>query len=371
MTKTKMSDLLDDDQAPNQEQAEAPEQKPEIKKTAIKPSLPIPEEAPPVIDKDAPKMAQPTKAVRIPDLRGKRAAEHDTLYASIGISRDFLPRLTRRRTAIYQLVNWGKKMDKRYEGFDQYVDPPPYQLVPNYTFVDSKERDLTNREKTLTFYDGGNEIVYTTDPVTKKSIPNSIPKVGAPEFIGGQIIINIYNNYRQYVWFELHPRNATNKFRDRSVEPIFERIDIKFESPHVANIMEDLKLEAGALIQKMKPHELINLASAMTNPTIATNVDPQQLRLTLRIRAKENPNEILFKTPDSQGATKVLVVNALDFGIIAFVPEYEAYYYKDETEPCFRVPTGNDPFAAFVEYLSSSEGEDLLISLKDDLSFWF
>lgn len=311
------------------------------------------------------------QAVKIPDWRGKRIAEKDKLYTSLGISRKLIPPLTRKRVAIYQLLYKGKRDKRMIDPMDQIVDPQPYQMVPNYTIIDTGESNLSLREKTMTYHEGGTETIYREDPITKRQIPMSIPKVGSPEFINGQVTVNIYNEFQKFVWWELHPRNASNKRRDFGKEPIFERVDTKFESSHVQMIKMDLALDAERYILKLKEDKLMNLAGAMTNPTVNPNINPQELRLVMRMRAKANPEEILYSAPDQSASVKVAVIHAIDLGILTYLPEYNAYYYNDEEEPLHTVLEGTNPFEDLTGYLSSSKGEEDLNRIKRDLDFWF
>lgn len=356
---TKMGDLLDDN---DQDIAVTPAAKV------------LPPEPDPVIDASIPKVATVVQSQsplkKIPDLRGKKIALRERLYESLGISRKFTPRLTRRRTAIYQLVNMKGRIDARLDGVDKHVDPPQYDLVPNYTFTDTDEPDLMKREKTMTFFEGGTETVYVDGPVKGKPIPMAIPKIGSPAFINGQMTVNIYNQYPQYAWLELHPRNASNKWRDQGVAPIFERVDTKYDSPHVANIRMDMKRDAETYVISLKPDQLMNLAARLTNPTVNANIDPQQLKLALRMRAQQNPEEILYTNPDNLGSIKIACIHALDLGSLTYVPENEAYYMEGE-EPIFQVPVGSNPFEALVEFFNSHEGREAYQELKEEIDFWF
>lgn len=327
-----------------------------------------PEAAPPIAQVRTPSATQPTK---IRDFRARRIAENEKLYQSLGISKKYAPPLTRKRSAIYQLVNFKGTVDNRLTDKDKYVDPPYWGLVPSYTFVDYEESDLTRREKTMTYYEGGAEVVYIDDPVTKKKVPQSIPKIGTPELIQGQAVVSIYGAYGRYAWWELHPQNASNKWRNKSMSPIFERIDTKYESPHVANIKQDLKVDATKYVLDMKPNELMNLAAALTNPTVNTNVNPEELKLALRMRAWDRPDEILYTAPNNQGASKVAIIHALDLGILTFVPEHESYYYGQDEIPLYTVPTGNSPFESLVKFLSGEKASAELEQIKNDLAFWF
>lgn len=368
-----MDALLNEDNASNP-QPKAPEAT-KTRQPKAQPKLPT--EPIPTVDVKTPPVAtvvpplNPT--LKIPDLRGKNIALKDKLYHSLGLSRKYIPRLTRRSTAIYQVIGMGKMKDRRLEGLDQHIDPYPIELVPTYVLYDSDEPDLMKRDKTMTFYEGGSETVYSADPISKKQVAHAIPKVGSPFFgEGGQVVVNIYKNYGQYAWWELHPRNLSNKYRDQTKPPIFERVDTKFEGPHVQHIKLDLQRDADGYVLGLKPDELIALGARLANPTVDVTRAPQELRLALRMRAKANPEEILYTNPNHSASIKIACIHALDFGVLQYVPEHEAYYMEGSEDPIFRVPVGSNPFEALVEFLYvEEEGQEIYKLIQDEMSFWF
>lgn len=133
----------------------------------------------------------------------------------------------------------------------------------------------------------------------------------------------------------------------------------------------DLRLDAERYVISLKPDGMMNLAAALTNPTINANINPQELRLVLRMRAQKNPEEILYRAPDETASVKVAAIHALDLGIIAFVPENESYYYGLEETPMCRIPVGNNPFEYLCSFLTGPDGQEEFERIKRDLSFWF
>lgn len=365
----KMDDLLDEDQPLTGElPAEEEPAIPEVSPTAKPPEE---EKAPPKAPTTTiPQGSGPTKKP-VPDRRALRIKTHEKLYASLDLSPRYIPPITRKRSAIYQLYEYKSKRDNRLVGIDAIVDPYPIELVPTYTFTDLDEQDLTKREKTMTYWDG-TESKTIEDPLTGQSRIVSVPKPGTPRIIGGQVVVNIFSKYNWFVWWELHPRNASNKWRDKSQTPLFERIDTKHEGAHVQNILHNMKFEAERYVLGISHDKRINLASALTNPTINTkDVNPQDLLLTLRLRARNNPEEILFTAPDNMATIKVSIVHALDLGILTFLDETECYYFADESVPFFRVLVNNDPLESLAEFLSSEEGKSDLEAIQGMLQFWF
>lgn len=309
---------------------------------------------------------------KVPDRRGEKIRNREKLVSSIGISKKYCPPITRRRMVKYQLVGKGTQVDNRLQGLDRTIESPYFGFSPHYTFRDMMENDLSKREKTMTYWAGGTETVWVDDPVSKKKVRHLEPKVGTPEMIFGEVTVNTLEDYNRYVWWELHPQNKSNKWRTHGALAVFERVDSDYRSPHLANIRLDMLITAEQYLIKLKPDQRINLASALTNPTVATDINPQELLLTLRMRARTNPEEILFTKPDEIGSVKIAAIHALDMGILEFEADRESYYYSDDESPMVVVPVGNDPFNTLVNFLHDDpEGQKYFDRIKSDLDFWF
>jgi hypothetical protein len=332
------------------------------------------------VDTKVPLVNTPTRSNRevpVKDKRNKTEQIKDyrkKLVASLGLSELLIPPITRRRTAIYQLVNMKGKRDHRLMGPDEIPEPPPFEMVPTYLVDDPGENDLSRSQKPITYWEG-TESKSMEDPLTKELRTVIVPKPGTPAFINGQKVINIMKQFNHYVWFENHPRNASNKRRDRGLTPLFERVDTKYESPHTLTINMNFMRDAEDFIVGLKANELVNIAAAMKNPTIPSGLPPETLRYELRARARksrEAAEEILFTRPDAKASIKLAVIHALDYGIISFLAEFGGYYFDDEKSEMFRVPVDSDPFDAVVNFLAEDdEGKECYKEIKKRLDFWF
>jgi hypothetical protein len=321
----------------------------------------------PVVQKPA---VEPTK-VTIPDQRPQYMRKSDNyvkMQTSIGLSRQYLPPITKRRQAIYQLLNTGR--DSRLRPEDQVgSEAIPYDMVPTYQMYDQFDSDVNNRDKVLT-YSEGKQLVYVDNPGTGRKEQITREKLGEPHFTNGQVIVDTIKDYTRYVWWELHPRNASNKWRDKSKPAIFKRVDIERSSPHVQMMQMDLKMDAEQYVIKLDLKELINLAAAMTNPTINVNMPSQQLRYEMRMRAQEDPEGVMFKAPDKIASIKLSIMHGMDMGIIFYEPSTETYF-NGEDEEMFVVPVDNNPTESFAKFLSSEQGKESRDYISEKLAFWF
>lgn len=363
MTKTKesaMASLLDGDE-PKTPRAPEPQ-------ATIAPPPPV---VPPIASKDT---KNAPVSSRVADLRSSYDRTKRELSASLGLSPRYLPPIMKGKVAIYQLIGFKGRIDPRVmdDGTaNKLIEPQPYELSPSYNFYDADETDLASSTKVITYYEG-NELVYMNRLGTDKKDAVSQRKLGNPHFRNGQVVVDIYKEYGKYVWWELHPQNKSNKHRDTNRHDlVFERVDTKFESPHTKLIRMDLARDAEDHVRKLDAAKLINLGSALTNPTIDVTVSIQELRLTLRTRARKNPEEILFTSHDKTASTKLNVIHALDMGIITFDPGRETYMFRETKTDIFQVPIDNPPLDTFAKYLLTQDGEEDRTIIEDMLSFWY
>lgn len=304
------------------------------------------------------------------------------LPASMNISSQMLPPITKRTFAIYELCDYfdtatgRKKIDPRIQGGDQSIDPPPYELVDNYQFHDYFEPDLAKRDKILTYH-GGVETFSYENPVTKQQENGVRPKRLVPFFTNGQVRVEIEKHYPQFVWWELHPRNETNKRRDKQKPPVFRRIDLDFHSSHVDILRMDLQSEAYNYVRRLNHSELIALASAMSNPTISVTTNDNDIRVALLHRSRTSPEEVLYKSPDKVTAASLDIINSLDWGILDFDAQTNTYTFSNmPDEPAYVVPLEEKPIEGFAKFLigeiegEEEDGKTTYQLMRDLVEFW-
>lgn len=328
----------------------------------------------PVTEKELAKDNRPTVAV----LRARRFGQSFRVPASLGLSSQMLPPLTKKIFAIYELVDFfdtegKKKIDPRVVEGPREVDPPGYELVSNYEIYDRYEEDLAKGTKLLNFEKG----VIQKKDVTKESKMLIEINAKIPLFREGQMRLEIQREYPQFVWMELHPRNQHNKFRDMQKSPIFKRIDLDFKSAHSLILRMDLQESAYKYVRKLKHNELVALASAMTNPTISVHMPDNDIMQALLLRARTNAEEVLYKSPDRHNAACLDILNALDWGILDFDSSNNTYVFTNlPADPIFVVPLEEKPVDALASFfIGSIEGaeEDGIKAYEimlDLVSYW-
>lgn len=308
--------------------------------------------------------AKPTYQHKSKQPRSRRVG----VTTSLSLTPKMLPPLTRRRKAIYELINSGNKVDPRIIDGPRNIEAAPFQLSPMYEIYDRFEEDPARRRKELIF---SNDIRVHEYHNLAASVENKNEridtKIKMPEFINGQAWVDCEAQYLMYVWWELHPQNESNKFRDKTRTPIFKRIDIEFASPHLQLIRRDLAVDAENYVRKLDAEKLINLAAAFG---INTTVGISDIRLDLRVRASKNPEEVLFKSSDKKAATMMNIMKCLDLGILDYRTDTQDFFFPGEEEPFFTHIVGETPIDGLTRYLISPEGADDKADVESLLNFW-
>lgn len=287
----------------------------------------------------------------------------------LSISSKMLPPITRRKIATYETLQESKFDPRIIEG-DRAIAPPPISLPPTYALFDKGEDDFSIANKMMkNVVRSEVRQIRQNDGQLKPQIEEVLEYV---DFINGHKQVNIETEYILYAFLELHPLNESNRHRDLSKKALFRRTDFDYKSSHVQMLQMDLQDEAVRYIMKMNEKDLINLASAMTNPTIATiNVATTDIRYNLRLRARNNPEEVLYLAPDKKAAMRIDVIHALEMGVLDYVPEKHAYYLaSDDRTPIFACQVDANPLEDITKHLITPEGKDDYEAIMEYVEFW-
>lgn len=324
--------------------------------------------------KQAPVIQQPPPPDKNPgksEVKSARRSWRSNFVAPQGlhISRLMLPPITRRKTATYETLQ-ESRFDPRIIQGDNAIAPPPISLPPTYAIFDRGEQDFSIANKMM------KNVVRSEVRQIRGSDNQLRPQVEEVleyvDFTNGHKMVNIETEYILYAFLELHPLNASNKFRDKSKKPLFRRTDFDYKSSHIQMLEMDLQDEAVRYVMKLTEKELINLASAMSNPTVATiNVPTSDIRYNMRLRARNNPEEVLFKSPDKKASTRIDVIHALEMQVLDYLPERNSYFLTgDDRTPFFECQVDANPLEDISKYLSSSEGREDYDAMMEYVNFW-
>ncbi len=334
----------------------------------------------------APKAEKPPKSLRIlpdhlksgrtagdvrphvPIIGGSRRFGAYTRPVSIDISEKMLPPITRKKIATYEVLAFAKKDPLIVEGGNE-IAPAPVILPGRYSIYDPFERDLANSIKVVQNVVGKERRDFQ-NPITGKMESQMTDNIEDIIMENGFYTVNMETEYSKYVFMELHPMNETCKWRQSSkVAAVFRRSDFQQHSSISRQFEMDLAMDAERLVKDMTPEEIINLTAAFNMPTMGRAI--HEMRYDLRVLARQDPKKVMFQRKDEFATIRINVKDAMDWGLLEYVPEKMQYYFAgDMHTPMHQVLVGADPQESLAEFCLSTDGVDVYEQILELLSFW-
>jgi len=280
-----------------------------------------------------------------------------------GLSSQMLPPITRKKFAIYEIINKG------------HVDPLTNQpsenvgliLPGSYVVYDPFDTDVLRRHKTLKNVTRFETVVIAGQNVAKEVVEDI-------EFPDGIKNVAIEKDYAMYILLENHPLNESNRFRNKSMAAAFRRIDINkraWGEGTMANM--DLAFEAErAVVDMRNADEIIGYAHAAGIPTLGRSTDngDNSIKKDLRIYARKNPKDFFRLSKDTYAAIKVSVLDAIDLGLIEYVVDKRAWEFSTDGEEIGRHLPGEEPNDALIKLFKKKEYREKYEKLQNQLNYW-
>lgn len=310
--------------------------------------------------------SEESAVVRREDQFGKR--KRDIGISFQGLSSKVLPPVQKKRVAVYEVM--GVTDDEGNPIIDPTtklpVDPAPLILPGVYVFEDIFEQDPMKRHKYLRNVQGTEVVIENGKPITKE-------RVDSIEFVmsNGQLHVNIESDYVTYTLLELHPLNATGKYRDRSMAPAFRRIDTVRRWDKTILGM-DLAYDAEKTIMEERDGDrIITMAHAAGIPTRGRALDGNAgVKFDLRVFARQNPKEFFMLNKDNDMAVKIAVADSLHLGLIEYNADKRAWYFSTDGERAGWHTPGVEPEEALIKFYRSEDGQALYEKLQDQLNYF-
>jgi hypothetical protein len=298
------------------------------------------------------------KAVTFRSPDRKRSKERMVTHI---LSQDMLPPVTKRKLAVYQIINTNRK-DPLLIGNATGDDVLPYDVVipGTYMIYDPYENDLTQRDKMIRNVTRPGIEIKDGKQIQTEVVEDIIMHKGLLE-------VNQETQYSLYILMELHPLNGSNRRRNRSIIPVFERIDMKFKSVAGLDAFEDLSEDASRTVKDLPLEKVMGYAAALNIAT--AGVSPNDVKYALRMFAKQKPLEFFKLSPGSSHMVKINFLDAVELGFVEYVMN-KGYRFSN-TDKCFFTPAvGEEPVGACVKYLSSEKGVENYEKILNYLGFW-
>lgn len=278
------------------------------------------------------------------------------------LSKEMLPPVTKRKVAVYQVINAYRK-DPLLAGNATGDDILPFDVVipGTYMIYDPHEMNITQRQKMM-------KNVTRPGIEIKDGRQISTEVVEDIVLYKGLLEVNQESAYPLYVLMELHPLNGSNKRRNKDVQPVFERVDMKYRSVASLDALEDLAEEASRTIKDLKIDEVMGFLATLKLPTAGIRAD--DARYNLRMYAKQNPLAFFKLNPSSTEMIKINFLDALELGFLEYDLEKKGYRFTTENKPFFTHAIGEEPVMATVKFLASQKGVDIYTLITEYLGFW-
>ncbi len=318
-----------------------------------------------------------TTTKHVPIIGGSRRFGAYTRPVNIDISEKMLPPITRKKIATYEVLQFTKKDPLIKEG-DAEIAPAPVILPGRYSIYDPWEKDLANTMKVIQNI-VGKERKDWINPLTGANESRLVDNIQEIIMENGFLTVNMETEYPKYVFMELHPMNQTCKWHGSSNQAkVFRRADFQYQSSISRQFEADLQLEAEIMVKNMAKDEVINLASGFGMPTMGRRID--EIRYELRMMCRQDPKKVMFQKRDSMATIRINIADAIEWGLIEYVPEKMSYFFASNmNQPMHVVPVGEDPQHSLGEYFlecfeagnpDDTDSWGVYTNLLDLLSFW-
>lgn len=281
-----------------------------------------------------------------------------------GLTSMMLPPITKRRVAQYQVI--GK--DQIDPLTDKIIEPTPPLIIPaSYVIYDPFEEDILKRHKTLK-----NVTRFENKIIGGVNVPHEV--IEDIIFNDGFKIIPIERNYLEYVLLELHPLNASNRWRPRDTAPAFKRVDIEQRKWAQTGTGMNLAYEAEtAVINLRKPDDIMALAHAAGIQTAGRILDNDRegcVKYDLRVFARNDPKGFFKLNKGVEQAVRVSVLDAEELGLIEYNIDNRTWKFSTDGEHiCVHLP-GEDPIKSLIKMFQKPEYRDKYKVLQNQLNYW-
>jgi hypothetical protein len=204
----------------------------------------------------------------------------------------------------------------------------------------------------------------------EETVPNA---TGWIDFHSGITRCDTVKEFIKYVFLELHPLNKSNRFRDTTIVPIFERVDIKAIRTFMFDAAElDMSRDAEDTVLAMDKDRVVAFAASANIPTMDNGLPrkPGEIKHDLRVYARNSPKAFFSLAGNTKAAIRSNVIDLKALGLIEFNAD-KSFWYDFNTEQTIHVvPRGEDPTMSLVEMLDEPENEYIYEALIRLLNYW-
>jgi hypothetical protein len=279
-----------------------------------------------------------------------------------GLSSQMLPPITKRKVARYEVI--GTNQVDPLTG--EYIIAPPCIIPGTFTIYDPFDQDVLKRHKLLKNVTRTELVLRDGKQVVEEYVEDITLENGWKD-------VAIEKNYLQYVLLELHPLNASNKWRSSSGQAAaFRRVDIDRRAWAETQAGMDLAFEAESVVVALrKPDEIIEYAHAAGIPTAGRNLDGQDsVKYDLRKFARKHPRDFFKLNKSNESAIKIAVIDAIQIGLIDYEVDKRAWFFSTDGERIGSHLPGEEPTEALIKLFKKEDYRKHYEVLQSQLNYW-
>lgn len=282
---------------------------------------------------------------------------------SLGLSEKILPPFTKGVIARYSMLQVDGLIDP---ATGMTPDPQDAEFEGTYTLYDRFEPDPLRRAKLMKNL-GREELIVDAEGREKRV--HTINKI---QFIAGIKTVNIETNYREYVFMELHPLNASNRFRPSGISTHFRRIDLENnKTEQFKEAKRDLSIDAEMYVMKqvVKQELIIGYATAFGIPTYDRR--PSDIKFDLRKAAFNEPIKFFSMAKDAGQGIKMNIHDGLSNGLIEYQVDQHRYVFCENNETFHVVGIQEDPIESITKAIQKEPKKmEMYDDLVNMLNYW-
>lgn len=260
------------------------------------------------------------------------------------VSMKTLSKLKRNDTVTYRIIGLGQVNPATGEP----VIPADETFISDYTFHDPNEEDEYSRDKLIKNVTGHSLVEDGKGGQFRKE------STAAVVFQLGFITVVPSKQLGLFVYLELHPNNASNKWRPGGATPVFERVQ---EAPTTRDLLlhEELIEQATSLARRMSLADKRVVLGDKANGKDSDAILYDVLQL-----AKASPREFIENAPDEKSKIKLHVTDALANNLLTHDEDTRKFILAGKKKEAIftYAPGAPDPTRALIDHLSEKDNRE-------------
>jgi hypothetical protein len=218
----------------------------------------------------------------------------------------------------------------------------------HFTIYDRFESEESKRKKVL------KNVIGTETRIDDKGKEYVREIIGDLEFNSNGVIIVKHEDYNLLQLLTRANENKSNKYRNPSKPALWEEVD---PTPSDLKLIDKMDIEFEAeSFAKTGDITLVTQVLGKIDPSMRNLKNPGDIRFALRKIARTNPKEVIRHGRDKELKIKILISEAIQYGILDYLDESREWHYCDSVKDSLihQSEIGKDLETDFVEFLKKN-----------------